>query len=64
MACLRVFTPNIDERNSTIPAHRLCNGNEEVVGLLVDGGVGLKKDAPIRAYPKGPVHMIGLQLQL
>lgn len=46
------------------PAHRLRDGNEEVVGLLVDGGVRLEEDAPIGADPKGPVHMVGLQFQL
>ena len=55
----------IDAPNETpIPADGLRDGNEEIIGLLVERGEGFQKDPAISAGPKRPVHVIRLQLQL
>ena len=47
-----------------MPADRLCDDNEVIVGLLVEREEGLQKDTVIGTGPKRPVHVIRLQLRL
>src|SRR5690606_25172814 len=42
--------------------HGLGNGDEEVVGLLVDGRIGLQEYVSIGAHPDGPLRVICFQL--